>query len=777
MFDTKTVSLEWGGKTLTLETGRIARQADGAVLATYGETVVLCAVTAARTVKEGQDFFPLTVHYQEKFSAAGRIPGGFFKREARPTEKETLTSRLIDRPVRPLFPEGFYNEINVIAQVLSYDGESEPDIVAMIAASAALTLSGVPFMGPIGACRVGFVDGEYVLNPMAEKALAEGRLDLVVAATRDAVMMVESEAKELTEDEMLGAVTFAHAECRKVIDAIIALAEQAAKDPWELQPVEDKTAALEELRGLIGEDLAAAYRITNKAARQDAVNAARAKARAHYESLDHEDPAQYLGKLKLVKTLESDIVRKAILKDGQRIDGRRVDEVRPIEAIVNFLPRAHGSALFTRGETQAICTTTLGTKDAEQMIDGLEGLSYSNFMLHYNFPPYSVGEVGRFGAAGRREIGHGKLAWRALHPVLPSKEEFPYTIRVLSDITESNGSSSMATVCGGCLSMMDAGVPIQRPVSGIAMGLILEGEEFTVLSDILGDEDHLGDMDFKVAGTEAGITSLQMDIKVAGITEEIMRKALAQAKEGRAHILGEMTKALGSARSELSAHAPRIETMQIDKSKIRDVIGTGGKVIREIVAETGAKIDIDDEGLIKISSSDPAQIEAARKWIAGITEEAEVGKIYDGKVVNIVDFGAFVNFMGGKDGLVHVSEMRNERVEKPTDVVSEGMAVKVKVLEIDPRGKVRLSMRVVDQETGEELEDTRPPREPRGDRGPREGGRGGRDGDRRRPRGDGGREGGRGGDRDRGPRAERREESGDGQSGGDPDHLPAFLRD
>ncbi len=773
MFDMKKVELEWGGKTLTLETGRIARQADGAVLATYGETVVLCAVTAARSVKEGQDFFPLTVHYQEKFSAAGRIPGGFFKREGRATEKETLTSRLIDRPVRPLFPEGFYNEINVIAQVLSYDGETEPDIVAMIAASAALTISGVPFMGPIGAARVGFRNGEYQLNPSLSSALdEEGRLDLVVAATRDAVMMVESEAKELTEDEMLGAVTFAHEEARKVIDAIIDLAEQAAKEPWELQPVEDKSATLEELRALIGDDLAAAYKITDKGDRQDAVNAARTKAREHYENLDHADPAEYLGKLKLVKKLESDVVRKAILKDGQRIDGRKVDQVRPIEAMVGLLPRTHGSALFTRGETQAICTTTLGTKDAEQMIDGLEGLSYSPFMLHYNFPPYSVGEVGRFGFTSRRETGHGKLAWRALHPVLPSHEDFPYTIRILSDITESNGSSSMATVCGGCLSMMDAGVPIERPVSGIAMGLILEGDDFTVLSDILGDEDHLGDMDFKVAGSEKGITSLQMDIKVTGITREIMAKALDQAKEGRAHILEEMNKALGSARTDVSKHAPRIETISIDKSKIRDVIGTGGKVIREIVAETGAKVDIDDEGIIKISSSDSDQIEAAKKWILGIVEETEVGKIYDGKVVNIVDFGAFVNFMGGKDGLVHVSEMKNERVEKPTDVVSEGQDVKVKVLEIDQRGKVRLSMRVVDQETGEELEDTRPPREPRGDKGgDRDGGRGGRGGDRRGPRSDRGGRGGRGGgggrDRDGGNRNE----------GGDSNHVPDFLKD
>ena len=758
MFDTKTVSLEWGGKTLTLETGRIARQADGAVLATYGETVVLCAVTAAKSVREGQDFFPLTVHYQEKFSAAGRIPGGFFKREGRATEKETLTSRLIDRPVRPLFPEGFYNEINVIAQVLSYDGETEPDIVAMIAASAALTISGVPFMGPIGAARVGFKNGEYVLNPSLEDALGEdGRLDLVVAATQDAVMMVESEAKELTEEEMLGAVMFAHEESRKVIGAIVDLAEQAAKDPWEIDTSDDTSAIKEKLRGIVGDDIAAAYKLTDKSARSDALSAARDKAK---EAFAEEEPQTQMVANKAVKKLEAEIVRGAILKDGQRIDGRRLDQVRPIEAMVGLLPRTHGSALFTRGETQAICTTTLGTKDAEQMIDGLEGLSYNHFMLHYNFPPYSVGEVGRFGFTSRRETGHGKLAWRALHPVLPAHEDFPYTIRILSDITESNGSSSMATVCGGCLSMMDAGVPIERPVSGIAMGLILEGDEFAVLSDILGDEDHLGDMDFKVAGSESGITSLQMDIKVAGITQEIMKTALEQAKAGRAHILGEMNKALSTARTGVSKHAPRIETMQIDKSKIRDVIGTGGKVIREIVAETGAKVDIDDEGVIKISSSNADEIEAAKKWIEGIVEEAEVGKIYNGKVVNIVDFGAFVNFMGGKDGLVHVSEMKNERVEKPTDVVSEGQEVKVKVLEIDNRGKVRLSMRVVDQETGEELEDTRPPREPRGDRGPRGGG-GGRGGDRR---------GGRGG-----PRRDR--DGGGNKDGGGEAHVPDFLKD
>ena len=768
MFDVKTVEIEWGGKTLKLETGRVARQADGAVIATYGETVVLCAVTAAKSVKDGQDFFPLTVHYQEKYSAAGRIPGGFFKRERGATEKETLVSRLIDRPVRPLFPEGFYNEINVIAQVLSFDGETEPDIVAMIAASAALTISGVPFMGPIGAARIGYKDGEYLLNPSLEEAKA-GELDLVVAATDTAVMMVESEAKELSEDVMLGAVMFAHEESRKVIGAIIKLAEKAAKDPWELSLGEGNAEIKAKLKGLIGGDIAAAYRLTDKSARSNALNAARDMAKASFveQGLDAQS---VMAGIKQVKKLEAEIVRGAILKDGQRIDGRTTTQIRPIEAMVGFLPRTHGSALFTRGETQAICTTTLGTKDSEQMIDGLTGLSYESFMLHYNFPPYSVGEVGRFGAPGRREVGHGKLAWRALHPVLPSKEDFPYTIRVLSDITESNGSSSMATVCGGSLSMMDAGVPLKRPVSGIAMGLILEGKDFAVLSDILGDEDHLGDMDFKVAGTSEGITTMQMDIKVAGITQEIFEVALRQAKEGRAHILGEMNKALGEVRTELSAHAPRIETITIDKSKIRDVIGTGGKVIREIVAETGAKVDIDDEGIIKISSSDSAQIEAAKAWILGIVEEAEVGKVYNGKVVNIVDFGAFVNFMGGKDGLVHVSEMRNERVEKPTDVVSEGQEVKVKVLEIDPRGKVRLSMRVVDQETGEELEDTRPPREarePRGDRGPRREGGGGRGGDRDRgPRRD------RGGDRgDRGPRPERSGGDDDGPAPG----LPSFI--
>ena len=769
MFTIHKEEITWGGRTLTLETGRIARQADAAVMATLGETVVLCAVTAAKSVKEGQDFFPLTVHYQEKYSAAGRIPGGFFKRERGATEHETLTSRLIDRPVRPLFPEGFYNEINVIAQVLSYDGEAEADVLAMVAASAALTLSGVPFLGPIAGARVGYIDGEYILNP-TKAQVKEGSLDLVVAGTADAVMMVESEAKELSEEEMLNGVMFAHRSIQPVIDAIIRLAEKAAKDPWDMAITDDK-AMLTKLKKEIGKDIDAAYRLSGKSARQAALAAAKDKAKAVFAD---GTPQEQMKAIKLFKKLEADIVRGAILKEGRRIDGRDTKTVRPIEAMVGFLPRTHGSALFTRGETQSIVTTTLGTADAEQMIDGLEGLRYERFMLHYNFPPYSVGEVGRFGAPGRREIGHGKLAWRALHPLLPTKEEFPYTIRVLSDITESNGSSSMATVCGGSLALMDAGVPLKRPCAGIAMGLILEGKDFAVISDILGDEDHLGDMDFKVAGTSDGVTSLQMDIKVAGITEEIMRVALAQAKEGRAHILGEMAKALDSTREGLSAHAPRIESMSVPKDKIRDIIGTGGKVIREIVATTGAKVDIEDDGTVKISSSDPAQIEAARNWIIGIVAEPEVGKIYTGKVVNLADFGAFVNFLGPKDGLVHISEIKNERVANVRDVLTEGQEVKIKVLGVDDRGKVKLSMRLVDQETGEELPDTRPPREggddrgPRGDRGPRrDGDRGGRD---RGPRRDG--------DRDRGPRRDRDDRAPrgdrDGDKGGDTG-LPSFL--
>ncbi len=644
MFDVKKVSIEWGGETLTLETGKVARQADGAVMATLGETVVLCAVTAAKSVKEGQDFFPLTVHYQEKYSAAGRIPGGFFKRERGATEKETLVSRLIDRPIRPLFPEGFYNEINAIAQVLSYDGHNEPDILAMVAASAALTISGVPFMGPIGAARVGYLDGEYILNPTDEQ-VAEGDLDLVVAATHDAVMMVESEANELSE---------------------------------------------------------AAYKLTDKSARSNALNEARAKAKEQFAA-DGLSPQEVMAGIKLTKKLEAEIVRTAILKDGKRIDGRTTTQIRPIVAETHFLPRAHGSALFTRGETQTIATCTLGTKEAEQMIDGLNGLSYQNFMLHYNFPPYSVGEVGRFGAPGRREVGHGKLAWRALHPVLPKKEDFPYTIRLTSDITESNGSSSMASVCGGSLAMMDAGVPIARPVSGIAMGLILEGEDFAILSDILGDEDHLGDMDFKVAGTSEGITTMQMDIKVAGITPEIMEKALAQAKAGRLHILGEMNKALSGV-GEFSIHAPRIETMTVPTDKIREVIGSGGKVIREIVEVSGAKVDINDDGVIKIASPNAEAIQKAHDMIYAIVAEPEEGGVYKGKVVKIVDFGAFVNFFGKRDGLVHVSQIENRRLNHPSDVLKEGQEVWVKLLGFDDRGKVRLSMKVVDQETGEEAQ-------------------------------------------------------------------------
>ena len=763
MFDIKRKTIEWAGRPLTLETGRIARQADGAVLATYGETVVLATVVYGRAPKPGLDFFPLTVNYQEKTFAAGKIPGGYFKREGRPTEKETLVSRLIDRPIRPLFVKGFKNETQVVVTVLQHDLENDPDVLGMVAASAALTISGVPFMGPIGAARVGVIDGELVLNPTIDQ-MPSSDLDLVVAGTQDALMMVESEAKELSEDLMLKALMFAHAGMQPVIDAIIDLAEHAAKEPFDFQ-AEDNSDVVAAIKSLVGEDIKAAYTHPGKYERRSGVDAAKKTAAAALVKTDENPDGVDASKFSAAfKECEAEVLRRDIIENGHRVDGRALDKVRAIVSEVGVLPRTHGSALFTRGETQAICTTTLGTKDAEQMIDGLTGLHYENFMLHYNFPPYSVGEVGRFGAPGRREVGHGKLAWRALHPVLPTKDEFPYTIRVLSDITESNGSSSMATVCGGSLSMMDAGVPLKRPVSGIAMGLILEGKDFAVISDILGDEDHLGDMDFKVAGTEAGITTMQMDIKVAGITQEIFEVALRQAKEGRAHILGEMGKALSSTRTELSAHAPRIETLQIDKSKIREVIGTGGKVIREIVAETGAKVDIDDEGLIKISSSDLDQIEAAKKWILGIVEEAEVGKIYNGKVVNIVDFGAFVNFMGGKDGLVHVSEMRNERVEKPTDVVSEGQEVKVKVLEIDPRGKVRLSMRVVDQETGEELEDTRPPREPRGERGDRPR----RDGDRDGGRGDRNR---RGGGRDRGPRRER---SGGGEDGGDAG-LPSFI--
>jgi polyribonucleotide nucleotidyltransferase len=697
------VQLDWGGRPLTLETGRIARQADGAVFASYGDTTVIATVVAAKQPKEGIDFLPLTVNYQEKYYAAGRIPGGYFKREGRPTEKETLTSRLIDRPIRPLFADGWRCDTQVIITTLSHDLENDPDILAMIAASAALTLSGAPFMGPIGGARVGFINDEYVLNPQIDE-MTESKLDLVVAGTQDAVLMVESEAKELSEDIMLGAVMFGHRHFQPVIEAIIRLAEKAAKEPRELT-LPDNAALEKEMLGLVEKDLRAAYAIPDKMARHKGVEAAKERVLGHFLPEGAENPKypklQVAG---VFKDLEAKIVRWNILDTGNRIDGRDVKTVRPIVCEVGVLPRTHGSALFTRGETQALVVATLGTGEDEQWIDALQGTYKESFLLHYNFPPFSVGETGRVGAPGRREIGHGKLAWRSIHPVLPDKAEFPYTIRVVSEITESNGSSSMATVCGTSLALMDAGVPLKRPTAGIAMGLIKEEERFAVLSDILGDEDHLGDMDFKVAGTDNGVTSLQMDIKIAGITEEIMRIALGQAKDGRLHILGEMSKALTSARAELGEHAPRIETMKIPVDKIREVIGSGGKVIREIVEKTGAKIDIQDDGTIKIASSKAESINAAINWIKSIASEPEVGHIYEGTVVKVMDFGAFVNFFGAKDGLVHISQLAQRRVQKTTDVVKEGDKVKVKLLGFDERGKTRLSMKVVDQETGEDLE-------------------------------------------------------------------------
>jgi polyribonucleotide nucleotidyltransferase len=703
MFDIHRVELDWGGRKLVLETGKIARQADGAVVATYGESKVLATVVAAKEPREGVDFLPLTVDYQEKFYAAGRIPGGYFKREGRPTEKETLVSRLIDRPVRPLFAEGWRNETQVIVTTLSHDLENDPDILAMIAASAALTLSGAPFMGPLGAARVGFVNNEYVLNPLLDE-MTETHLDLVVAGTQDAVLMVESEAKELTEEVMLGAVMFGHRHFQPVIDAIIKLAEKAAKEPRELQVV-DASALQKDMLALIEHDLRAAYAIANKAERHQAVDAAKAKVVAHFCPDGVENPpypAQQVADV--FKTIEAKIVRWNILDTGRRIDGRDVKSVRPIACEVGVLPRAHGSALFTRGETQALVIATLGTGEDEQWIDALQGTYKETFLLHYNFPPFSVGETGRLGGPRRREIGHGKLAWRAIHPILPPHHEFPYTLRVVSEITESNGSSSMATVCGSSLALMDAGVPVKRPTAGIAMGLILEDKRYAVLSDILGDEDHLGDMDFKVAGTERGVTSLQMDIKIAGITEEIMRVALGQAKEGRLHILGEMAKAIAQHRAQLGEHAPRIEVFNIPVDKIREVIGSGGKVIREIVEKTGAKIDISDDGTVKVASANGDAMKAAINWIKSIASEPEVGHIYEGTVVKVMDFGAFVNFFGAKDGLVHISQLAPRRVQKVTDVVKEGDKVKVKLLGFDERGKVRLSMKVVDQATGEDLE-------------------------------------------------------------------------
>jgi polyribonucleotide nucleotidyltransferase len=724
MFNYFRKELDWGGRKLVLETGKIARQADGAVLARYGDTIVLCTAVGVHSTKPGQDFFPLTVNYQEKAFAAGKIPGGFFKREGRPSEKEVLVSRLIDRPIRPLFPEGFRNEVQVVATVLSHDLENDPDVVAMIGCSAALTLSGIPFFGPVAAARVGYIDGQYVLNPTAEQ-MPNTKLDLVVAGTSEGVLMVESEAHELSEEIMLGAVTYGHTHFQPVIQAIIELAERAAKEPWPLvEPSEAEATLSTRIDALARIAIAEAYQEKVKQTRYEKVGAAK---KAALEVLAAEGLDLEKARAKF-KDLEADIVRNAILDTGLRIDGRDTRTVRPIIAEVGILPRAHGSALFTRGETQALCVATLGTGQDEQIIDALEGEYRSHFMLHYNFPPYSVGEAGRMGSPGRREIGHGKLAWRAMRPVLPTKEAFPYTLRVVSEITESNGSSSMATVCGASLALMDAGVPLARPVAGIAMGLIKEDRGFAVLSDILGDEDHLGDMDFKVAGTEKGVTSLQMDLKITSVTPEIMQVALAQAKDGRLHILGEMAKAITGARGDVAATAPRITVINVPKEKIREVIGTGGKVIREIVEATKCKIDINDDGTIKIAAVDIAQAQQAIDWIRGIVAEPEIGVIYTGKVVKTADFGAFVNFLGSKDGLVHVSELQQGRVNRTTDVVNVGDAVKVKVIGFDERGKVKLSMRVVDQSSGEDITEKvgpKPGREhsdrDRGDRGDRGG--------------------------------------------------------
>ena len=735
MFKIHRVELDWAGRKLTLETGHMARQADAAVLAQYGETSVLATVVGAKTQKPGIDFFPLTVNYQEKTYAAGKIPGGYFKREGRPTEKETLTSRLIDRPIRPLFVEGFKNEVQVVITVLSHDLENDPDVLGMVAASAALTLSGLPFLGPIGGARVGMINGEFVLNPLVDE-MPKSDLDLVIAGTVDAVMMVESEAKELSEKQMLDAVMFGHRGFQPVIDAIIKLAEKAAKDQWDFTPP-DLSAEVAQMGGLITEDLRKAFQTPDKQARQELVSAAKKKAMA-VMAPEGTEPAKVVKLGSVFKKLEQDVVRGDIIRTSKRIDGRDLKTVRQIESNVHVLPRTHGSALFTRGETQALVVATLGTGDDEQYIDSLEGTKKERFLLHYNFPPYSVGETGRMGSPGRREIGHGKLAYRAVRPLLPSNDEFPYVIRIVSEITESNGSSSMATVCGSSLALMDAGVPLKRPVAGIAMGLIKEGNSFAVLSDILGDEDHLGDMDFKVAGTEKGITALQMDIKITGITEEIMKVALEQAHGGRIHILGEMAKSMTGARAELGEHAPRIETIKIPVDKIREVIGSGGSVIRAIVEESGAKIDIEDDGTVKVAGSKKEQIDKAMERIKSITMEPEVGTIYKGKVVKLMEFGAFVNFFGSKDGLVHVSQLSSTmRPNHPNEVVKEGQEVWVKLLGFDDRGKTRLSMKIIDQATGKEIpraEGEPDPMAEQASRPPRRDGGGGRGGDRPRRR-------------------------------------------
>lgn len=706
MFNVTKKEMTWGGQTLTLETGKIARQADGAVIVSYGDTTVMVTAVAAKNIKAGQDFFPLSVHYQEKYFAAGKIPGGFFKREGRPTERETLISRLIDRPIRPLFPKEFLNEVQILATVLSFDPQTESDIPALIGASAALTISGVPFMGPVAAARVGYINGEFILNPTYDQ-IQESDLDLVVAGTKEGVLMVESEACELPEEKMLEAVMFGWRGFQPVIDTIIAMAETCAKDPWALpESAFDKAALEKQLRDLVAADFKAAYGLRLKQERVAKLGETRAKAVAALVPEGKDSPITSAVIEAMCKEIEADVLRNDVIESGKRIDGRDTKTIRPILAEAGVLPRVHGSALFTRGETQALVVATLGTGDDEQFVDGLHGEYKESFMLHYNFPPYSVGETGRIGATGRREIGHGKLAWRAVHPLLPEKEKFPYTLRIVSEITESNGSSSMATVCGSSLALMDAGVPISRPVAGIAMGLIKEGAKFAVLSDILGDEDHLGDMDFKVAGTENGVTALQMDIKITSITEEIMSIALKQAKEGRMHILGEMAKALTSSREALSQNAPQIVTIKIPKDKIREVIGSGGSVIREIVAQTGAKIDIEDDGTVQVAAVNAESIQKALDWIKGIVAEPEVGTIYDGTVVKIVEFGAFVNIMPKTDGLVHISEIVPRRLKTVSEVLKEGDKVKVKCIGLDDRGKIKLSMKVVDQQTGQEIQPT-----------------------------------------------------------------------
>ena len=694
MFNINKIEINWAGKKLTLETGKIGRQADASVVATYGGTTVMANVVAEKTAKPDMDFFPLTVNYQEKFYAVGKIPGGFFKREARPTEKETLICRLIDRPIRPLFHKDFKNETQVMCTVLSHDQENDSDIVAMIATSAAITLSGLPFMGPLGAAKIAMINDKLVANPTLSE-MKDSNLELVVAGTSQGVLMVESEAQQLSEEQMLEAVVMGQETYKEVIDAIINLARKAAKEPWNIPEKDEEIKNLpSEIEKNYKDKFIEAYKIQEKQKRSELLNETRTEISEKYvsEALS----AVIVGDV--TKSIEKDIVRSELLKTGNRIDGRDTKTVRPIECEVGVLERTHGSALFTRGETQALVVTTLGTGLDEQRIDAIEGEFRENFMLHYNFPPYSVGEVGRAGFTSRREIGHGKLAWRAIHPMLPSAEKFPYTYRVVSEITESNGSSSMATVCGTSLSMMDAGVPIEKPIAGIAMGLIKEDSNYVILSDILGDEDHLGDMDFKVAGTKDGITSLQMDIKITSITSDIMKEALVQAKEGRLHILGEMAKAIDKSRDSISDYAPTITTIQVHKDKIREVIGKGGAVIREITEKTGAKIEINDAGLVSIAAVDGESGQAAIDWINSIVEEPEIGKIYEGKVVKLMDFGAFVNFMGSRDGLVHISQLKNERVEKVSDVVKEGDVVKVKVLDIDGRGKVKLSMKEVETE-------------------------------------------------------------------------------